>query len=213
MTTLKEKLQEVKSRRIEAEKQVYLEAIEKFLNFNVNEALIENRERAEKSLKKDKIIASIGLSIVGALGYFMVGACVANPLSAVVIAPIAVFGTGLLLETEENGKGFISLVTKLFKNTDQENNSMIKNQIKELEKNIDNNKVKTKTTMKDYFKASKLLIQETFSESEKIKIQKQISGDDAKIYYNYVLNNISRIRGNNNNNNNDNKIENKFGLK
>lgn len=211
MTTLKEKLQEVKSRRIEAEEQVYLEAIKKFLNFNVNEALIENRERAEKSLKKDKIIASIGLSTVGALGYFMVGACVANPLSAVVIAPIAVFGTGLLLETEENGKGFISLVTKLFKNTDQENNSMIKNQIKELEKNIDNNKVKTKTTMKDYFNASKLLIKEKFSET-KINIQKQISGDDAKIYYNYVLNNISRIRGNNDNNN-DNKIEKKFGLK
>lgn len=171
MTTFKDRLKEIKQQRIDSEQLILNSNIDKLVNFDIEQALIDNESTAKKDLKKQKIwagldsgmvITSVGAIALGTTG--VLGATVGAPAIALGALALGVFKVFPFWLDPGAPNTLHEGYSVLFKNVQKHNMDMVETQISNLRANVENAAVNQKTTVSDCFNAAKETVKSKFSE-------------------------------------------------
>lgn len=160
----KQRMEEIKRQRIASEQLNLNNKIMELKNFNPEERLKENEMHAIKDLsEKRKGLIMPGVVFGSGAGLIGLGAAVAlttTGVGAIVAGPL-VFG-GLMVGA--NGLDFVSDFPLLFRDQKKHNVKMVEEQLKTLQDDIKHTVVNKKTSVSDFYNATKDSIKESFKE-------------------------------------------------
>lgn len=156
LNRFKERAQEIKKARMEAEFLAYNELSENFLNFNIEKELKENYPKVAQELKSSRIWNGLGtaafIGVIGAAG--------------VVAGPAGILGTALVGSMLGAIVPVVATICDFTTTAEKENKRQVMHELQSLKEQVDGAAVKEKTTIKDLFKAAKETIKDIYIENK-----------------------------------------------
>lgn len=173
-----ERLKKIKEQRIASEQLLLESNIQKFVNFDIEKRLEENEATAEKSLKSLKIGGYVaGTYLLGAVGTVAFGASIiATGGTSALFAGAMLIGGSSAVTLPILGE-LLDSASFIFKDVKSHNLDLVQNELSQLKKTVEDSAVNQKTTVTDYFKATKESLKSSFS-----KLKNELKNDYDNIF-------------------------------
>jgi hypothetical protein len=191
---IKARAEEIKKTRMAAELLVYENHADKFLKFDIEEAVKNNEAKVKKELKINRIAS--GLLTAGYVGVIGAAAVTGGPALALGATLVG----GMI-----GGFNIVQIaISEFATNVEIKNHEEIKAQLTELKNNVNKSVVNEKTTISDYFKGAKQALKEKYDNMIQDRINKSDAFTDYYTTVVKIVNQRDAMRNKVNGNNNDN---------
>lgn len=173
-----ERLKKIKEQRIASEQLLLESNIQKFVNFDIEKRLEENEETAEKSLRSLKIGGYVaGTYLLGAVGTVAFGASIiATGGTSSLFAGAILIGGASAVTLPILGE-LLMTSSFIFKDKKSHNLDLVQFELDDLKRTVEESAVNQKTTVTDYFKATKESLKSLFS-----KLKNELKNDYNNIF-------------------------------